>query len=216
MMRTSIWFAPFIKENDQKLPVGSQKRRRLSAHISGNHIFTYSKNSCTSAIVMMKPTQDWEGDNLAACALCWHWTSFRLWDLLLDALMWPDSIEVLNVGGEHAVELLLMQDEQVIETLASHTTEKPFTDGIRSRGVIRGFENLNITRLRNSREAHPKLAIIITDEVLRPLAIGGGFPKLLCGPSVGRTSCDADVDHSARFQFDNEEGEQGAEKQVGD
>ena len=112
--------------------------------------------------------------------------------------MWPDSIEVLNIGGEHAVQLLLMQNEQVIETLASHSTEKAFTDGIRSRGVIRGFENLNITRLCNSREAHPKLAIIITDEVLLPLAIGGGLPKLLCGPSVGRTSCDADVDHSAR------------------
>ncbi len=154
---------------------------------------------------MMKPTQDREGDNLATCAICWYWTSFRLWDLLLDALMWPDSIEVLNVGGEHAVELLLMQDEQVIETLASRTSEKPFTDGILSRGVRRGFENLNGTRLRNSREAHPKLAIIITDEVLRPLAIGGGLPELLCGPSVGRTSCDADVDHSTRFQFDNEE-----------
>src|SRR5260370_26662446 len=108
-----------------------------------------------------------------------------------------------------------MQDEQVIETLESHTTEKPFTDGIRSRGVIRGFENLNITRLRNSREAHPKLAIIITDEVLRPLAIGGGLPKLLCRPSRGKASCDADVVYSSRLQFDNEEGEQGPEKQDG-
>jgi hypothetical protein len=130
--------------------------------------------------------------------------------------MRPGSVEVAYISVEYPLELLLMQDEQVIETLASHTPEKAFTDGIRSRGVIRGFENLNITRLRNSREAHPKLAIMITDEVLLPLAIGGGLPKLLCDPSVGRTSCDADVDHSARFQFDNEEGEQGAEKQVGD
>ena len=81
---------------------------------------------------MMKPTQNREGDNLATCAICWHWPSFRRWDLLLDPLMWPGSIEVLNVGVEHAVELLLMEDEQVIETLASHTSEKPFTDGIGS------------------------------------------------------------------------------------
>jgi len=91
-----------------------------------------------------------------------------------------------------------MQDEQVIETLASHTSEKAFTDGIRLRDVIGCFENLDSTRLRNPLEAQPKLTIIITDEILRPFAIGGGLPKLLCGPSVGRTSCDADVDHSAR------------------
>ena len=130
--------------------------------------------------------------------------------------MGPGSIEVIHIGVEYPVELLLMQDEQMIETLASHTSEKAFTDGIHSRGFIRCFENLNVTRLRNPREAQPKLAIIIPDEVLRLLAIGGGLPKLLCGPSVGRISCDADVDHSASFQFDNEEGKQRAKEEVGD
>jgi len=64
---------------------------------------------------------------------------------------------------EDALELLLMQDEQVIEALTPHTSEEAFTDGIGTRGVIRGFENLNVTRLRNPREAHTKLGIIITD-----------------------------------------------------
>ena len=109
-----------------------------------------------------------------------------------------------------------MQDEQVIETLTPHTSEKPLTDGIRARGVIRSFENLDVTRLRNPSEAHPKLAIVITDEVLRPHTKGGGFPKLLCGPGVGGISCHADVDHFARVQFDDEEGEQRAEEEVGD
>jgi hypothetical protein len=38
--------------------------------------------------------------------------------------------------------------------------------------VIGGFENLDATRLGNPREGHPKLAIIITDEVLRRVSIG--------------------------------------------
>jgi hypothetical protein len=78
---------------------------------------------------------------------------------------------------KHSMELLLMQDEQVIETLAPHTSQEPLTDGIRSRGEIRSFENLEVTRLRNPREARPKLAVIITDEVLRPHTKGGGFPN---------------------------------------
>ena len=85
-----------------------------------------------------------------------------------------------------------------------------------SRSVIRYGENLAVTCLGNPCEAHPELAIMITDEILRPLSEGGGLPQLLCGPDVGRMSCDADVDHFARVQFDDEEGEQRAEEEIGD
>ena len=114
------------------------------------------------------------------------------------------------------MKLLLMQDEQMIETLTPYTAKEPLTDGIRAWGVIRSFENFNVTRLRNPSEAHPKLAIVITDEVLRPHTIGGGFPKLLSSPGVGGISCHADVDHFARVQFDDEEGEERTEEKVGD
>jgi hypothetical protein len=86
----------------------------------------------------------------------------------------------------------------MIEALAPYTAQKPFTDGIRSWCVIRWCENLDVTRLRNLCEAHPKFTIVITDEVLRPHAKGGGFPKLLGGPSVGGRSRDTEMDHSAR------------------
>ena len=103
--------------------------------------------------------------------------------------MGPGSVEVVHIRVEHAVELLLMQDQQMIETLTPYTAEEPLTDGIRARGVIRSFENLNVTRLRNPSEAHTKLAVVITDEVLRPHTKGGGFPELLCGPSISGISC---------------------------
>jgi len=121
--------------------------------------------------------------------------------------MRPGSVKVVRIRVEHAVKLLLMQNEQMIEALTPYTAEESLTDGIRSRGVIRSFKNLNVTCLRNPREVLPKLAIIITDEVFRPFIIGGGEPSLLCGPSIGRISCDTDVDHSARVQFKNEKGE---------
>ena len=72
------------------------------------------------------------------------------------------------------------------------------------------------TDLGNPREAHPKLPIVITDEILRHYAIGRGFPKLLYGPRVGGRSCDADMDHFARVQFDDEEGEQRAKEEIRD
>ncbi len=109
-----------------------------------------------------------------------------------------------------------MQDEQMIEALTPYTAEESLTDGIRARGVRRGFKNLNVTRLRNPSEANAKLAVVIMDEVLRPHTKGGGFPKLLCSPSVSGRSCHADVDHFARVQFDDEEGEQRAEEEIRD
>ena len=135
------------------------------------------KNLCTSSIVMMEPTQDREGEDLAAFGIWWHWPSLWLWNLLLDPLMRPGSVEVVHIRVEHAVELLLMEDEQMIEALTSYTSQEPLTDGIRSRSVIRSFENLDVTHISKPRETHSKLAIVITDEVLRPHAIGGGFPQ---------------------------------------
>ena len=58
-----------------------------------------------------------------------------------------------------------MQDEHMIEALTPHTAKETLTDRIGSRGAIRGFEYLDATCLRNPREAHPKLAIVIPDEV---------------------------------------------------
>lgn len=61
------------------------------------------------------------------------------WNLLSDALMRSGLIEVLNIGSQDTLQLLLLQDEQVIETLAPHTPQKAFTDGIGSWRVIGCF-----------------------------------------------------------------------------
>ena len=52
-------------------------------------------------------------------------------------------MRVLDIGVKYAVELLLMQDQYVIKALSTHTSEKPFTDRIGSRSVVRRFKHLN-------------------------------------------------------------------------
>jgi hypothetical protein len=70
----------------------------------------------------------------------------------------------------------------VIEALTLHTAEEALTDRIGSRGVIRGCEHFDATRLGNPCEIHPKLAIMIPNEILRTDAIGGSFPKRYVRP----------------------------------
>jgi hypothetical protein len=91
------------------------------------------KRSSASAVIVMQSTQDWQGEDLAIISIWKDRPAIPFWNLLVDALMWPGSIEVLHVGMKDAVQLLLVKDEQVIETLATHTAQKAFTDGISAR-----------------------------------------------------------------------------------
>src|SRR5262249_43198898 len=147
------------------------------------------KNLSASSIVMMQAAQDREGNDFATCVMGWHGSSFRFRNQLLDALMRPGSVELVHIRVEHALELLLMEDQQMIEALTPDTAQEAPTDSIGSRGVIRRCEHLNATRLSYPRKAHPKLAVVVSNEILRSHAIGSGLPKLLRSPSVGRSSC---------------------------
>ena len=129
----------------------------------------------------------------------------RFGNLLRDPLMGSSSIERLDRGVEHPLELLLMQDEHMVEALAVHTSQKAFTERIGSWGVIRWCEHLDATRVHNTGEGRPKRAIVIPQKVFRPLSIRRSFPKLLRGPRVSGRAYHSDMDHSPRVQFDEEE-----------
>jgi len=116
----------------------------------------------------MQSPQDWKGKDLANISMWRDRPTIPFWDLLSDALMRSGLIEVVDIGSQDPLELPLLQNEQVIEALATHTAKKTFTDGIGSRSVIGRFENLDATRLGNPREGHAKFAIVVTGEVFWP------------------------------------------------
>jgi hypothetical protein len=83
----------------------------------------------------------------------------------------PGSIEGLDRGVKDTAQLLLLQDEQVIETRSSHTQEKPLTDSIGSRSMVRRGEHLDAAGCCHAREMGSKLVITITHELVRRLSI---------------------------------------------
>src|SRR5579864_854541 len=146
-------------------------------------------------VVMMKPSQDRNCHHLAHCMLRGTRRFTRLRNLLTNTLMRSSPIEVGHIVIEHTMELLLMQDQQVIKTFLSHTSQEAFADRIRSGSMIWRFENLNATRCRHPSKVRPKFAIVITNQVLWCLPIRRSFPKLLRNPEIGRRPCHAYVDH---------------------
>jgi hypothetical protein len=81
-------------------------------------------------VIVVQSTQDWQGEDLASLVIQRNWLPRPIWDLLPDALMRPGLVEVLDIGTQDTMQLLLLQNEQVIETLVTHAAHKPFTDGI--------------------------------------------------------------------------------------
>jgi hypothetical protein len=97
--------------------------------------------------------------------------------LLPDALMGSCPIEGGHILIEHALELLLVEDQEVIQPFATNAAEKPFTDGVRSWGLIRCSEECDGGRGCHMSKARPELAIVITHQILRCLSIRRSFPE---------------------------------------
>jgi hypothetical protein len=125
-------------------------------------------------------------------------------------------VEVGDIAIEHALELLLMEDQQVVEAFLPYTSQEALADRIGSGCMIRCFENLDVTCPRHSCKARPEFAIVITDQIFRHLPIGSRFPELLGYPGIGRRARDAHVDHLPRLEFDEEEGKERSKEQIGD
>jgi len=138
------------------------------------------------------------------------------WDLLFDTLVRPGLIEVLDIDLKDTIQLLLLEDEKVIETLSPHTPQKPFTDRIGPWRMVRRGEHLDAAGCGHARETGSKLVITITNEIVRRLPIRSRLPQLLGGPGVGRRSCDTHMNDSPRVHIDNEEGKQRAKEEVCD
>ena len=78
------------------------------------------------------------------------------------------------------MQLLLLQDEQVIVTLATHAAQKTFTVGIGARSVIGCFQYLDAAGCRHARETGSELGITITDEI-RAALVQKQLPPVIVG-----------------------------------
>src|SRR5215471_11233262 len=97
------------------------------------------QRSSASAVIVVQSTQDWEGEDLATIVIWRDRLTIPFWNLLFDALMRSGSIEVLDIGMQDTMQLLLLEDEKVIETLSTHAAQKPFADRIGSWCMVRRF-----------------------------------------------------------------------------
>src|SRR5215467_28000 len=118
------------------------------------------------AVVMVQPTQDRTSYHLVPCILSGRTQAALFRDLLPNALMGSCLVEVGHIRIEHALELLLLQDQQMVETFLPYAPQEPFTDGIGAFRVNRRFEDLDTARFRHTSKARPKFVVVISYQIL--------------------------------------------------
>jgi hypothetical protein len=64
-------------------------------------------------------------------------------NVLVNALMRPLTIEIVGISGDDAMQLMLMENEEVIGTLTLKRTHKSFAQGIGSRGLGWRFDRFD-------------------------------------------------------------------------
>ncbi len=92
--------------------------------------------------------------------------STRFRNLLLNTLMRSCPVEIGYILIKYALELLLVEDQQVVKAFLSHTPQEAFADRIGSGSVIGCAEQFNSTRCRHTSETGSKFPIVITHQIL--------------------------------------------------
>jgi len=140
----------------------------------------------------------------------------RLRGRLLEPLVRTRLVEVGHVLPEHAGEVALAEDQDVIQALAPYAPQEALAHRIRPWRTIGRSHDRDATRRRHPREGRPESAVVVVDEIPRALVERGRLAELLRDPGVRRVPRHAHMDDAPGRQGDDEEGEQGSEGQIRD
>jgi hypothetical protein len=109
-----------------------------------------------------------------------------VWDALVYPLMRPRVIEVFNIFADCSMEMAIVQDQHVIQALASHTANEPLTNRIGFRRSHWRPQHLYPPVFCHTIEALPVLAIVVSYQETRAFFIGRGRSYLLRYPEITR------------------------------
>ena len=78
--------------------------------------------------------------------------------------MWAAAVEVGHMLFEHAEQMVLVEDEDIIEALAAGTAEIALADGIGLRRSHGCAQHPDAARVRDTIEVDTELVVVVTDQ----------------------------------------------------
>ena len=123
-------------------------------------------------------------------------------DSVPDPVMRAVSIEGRDGVVKDTMHLTLVQDEEVIEALATDTPEEPLTDGSGSWSMDRSPEHLDAARVGSASTVGPVLPVVVAQEEVRPFSPWWCFPQVVCRPGISRMAGDSTMHTSTGATLD--------------
>jgi hypothetical protein len=145
------------------------------------------------------------------------WPSASRWlarDSLLYPLMGVGVVEVPLILFHQPIQMPLAQDQEVVQALTPHATQKSLTDGISLRRSIRGPQHLNPGPRSYPCEGSTILVVIVPNQISWSLPKWRRLAQLLSHPGIRWVPNHTEVHQASRAQLDNDEQEQRSEEYV--
>ena len=137
-------------------------------------------------------------------------------DALVDTLMRPGEVVVVDELGDEAIQLLAAEDEHMVQALSLETADEPFAVSIGCWVSERCSQFPNTTAGCDGGERLSILAIPIANEVPGCFVPGCSLAQLLGRPTVGGRGGDGRVNYPARFQLHHDKDVQWTKEQITD
>jgi hypothetical protein len=125
--KTCVYLQHTLREAMQRLHERSAKGIFIDDTVSWRHLVyrPYYRTRCTNSgypsVVMVETTHSRKSDHLVPCILRGRSRFAPFRNLLLNPLMRSGPVEIHHILIEHALELLLVKNQQVVEAFLPHT-----------------------------------------------------------------------------------------------
>ena len=162
-----------------------------------------------SSVVMMKAAEDRERDDAPLVGAIGGYRS-----LLAKSLVRARGVVVARVLGDDALEVPVIEHQQVVEALTAQRAEEALADGVHVRRAHGGADHSDARGPGERIEVGPELVVAIANQEPQRGAERGRVAKLLRHPSLRRDPCRRCEHDFAGGEFDEHKREGGPEEHV--
>ena len=110
--------------------------------------------------------------------------------------------------------MLRTEDDDVVETLATHAAEKALACGVHERRSDCRLDDTDACAPGDAIEFRPKLGVAVADDELGPLTKGCDLAEPLGSPCLAGFTGDGDMDNRLRVHVYDEEGEKRSKPDI--
>ncbi len=128
--------------------------------------------------------------------------------------MWTRAVVERHVFGRQPLQVSPTQNNHVIETLASHTTQQTFANGIGFWCCDRRAQQTDASPFNDVDKLMTILAVVIAEQEAWPFPKRCRLTYLLGDPGIGWGAGDPDLHHTPCAQLNDEKQEDASEEHI--